>query len=167
MLNECCVCKSAVLVTQKRIKCIKCQTQCHLDCINSTSGNKSVLSRGKWMCFSCTSTANRGGSYTQSPNSGEINKDKNNTNPVLPTPSTSNAELQYLHKNSDLLLAIKNEVKEVVSNIIGIELTKIREELSGLQNIKVSIDYLSSLFDNVKQELEEAKTEIVDLKKEN
>lgn len=168
MLNECYVCKNAVLVTQKRIKCTKCQTQCHLECINPTSSNKSVGSRGKWVCPLCTSTANKGGTNIQTPPScGEtINKDVNNTQ-ILSTPSTSTEESQYLNKNSNLLLAIRNEVKEAISRTILGELSKIREELSGLQNIKVSIEYLSGLFDSVKQELEEAKTEIANLKKEN
>ncbi|CAH0727205.1 unnamed protein product, partial [Brenthis ino] len=168
MLNECYICKTAVLVTQKRIKCIKCQTQCHLECTNPTSSNKSVLSRGKWICLLCTSTANKGGNNTRTPPSCEetINKEVNNTQ-ILSTPSTSTEGPQYLNKNSDFLLAIRDEVKEAVSRTIGGELSKIREELNGLQNIKVSIDYLSSLFESVKQELEEAKTEIFNLKKEN
>lgn len=166
MLNECYICKIAVLVTQKRTKCIKCHTQCHLDCITPTSSNKSVGPRGKWLCPPCALTANKGENNTKSPSSEGKNKEVENNTQVLSTPSTSTDE-QHLDKNSPLLLAIRNEVNEVISGTIGSELSIIRKELSGLNEIKVSLDYLSNLFDSVKQELEEAKTEIVNLKKEN
>lgn len=138
-----------------------------MDCINPTSSNKTVISWEKWVCLSYTSTANKGGVGIRTPNSGDIiNRDENNTQ-ILLTPRTSVEESQFFIKNSNLVTVIESEVKEVVLNTIGIELFKIHEELSSLLSIKTSIDYLSKLFDKVKKEFEEAKTEIVNLKKGN
>ncbi|CAH0717517.1 unnamed protein product, partial [Brenthis ino] len=147
MTNECCACNASVLVTQKRIKCVKCQAQYHLECITSF-GNKPIVTRGQWICPNCH------------------NNNRNNINKA-PSPPLANTSKDNFDNHSDWLAAIRNEVKEVLSQTVSLELKSIREELTGLQSIKQSLEYLSSHFDSIKQELEEAKKEITSLKKDN
>lgn len=146
MTNECCTCKASVLVTQKRLKCVKCQAQYHLECITSF-GNKPIVTRGQWTCPNC-------------------HNNRNNTN-VMPSPPVTNINKDKSDNHSDWLTAIRSEVKEAISQTISLELKNIREELTGLQDIKQSLEYFSSHFDVIKKELEEAKKEIIDLKKDN
>ncbi|VVC89993.1 unnamed protein product, partial [Leptidea sinapis] len=135
MTTECNVCKINVLVTQKRIKCVKCQSLYHFECI-VPSGSKSPVTRGQWICPTCQSK--------------------------LPSTTLESINIsEGAVDSNDWLLAIRKEVKEVISLTVSVELRKIPEELSGLQNIKASLDYLSSYFDTIKQELEEAKKEIL------
>lgn len=147
MSNTCNVCKLNVLIAQKRINCVKCQTKYHYDCIVQP-GTKSPVVRGQWICAIC----------------------KNKYPPTLLESSiantTKNTE-ETIASNSDWLSEIRNEVQEIITQTVSVELQKIREELSGLQNIQSSIEYLSGLFDTVKQELEEAKKEVPSLKKAN
>ncbi|XP_045777013.1 uncharacterized protein LOC123875307 [Maniola jurtina] len=140
MTNECKICKISVQVTQKRIKCIKCQLLYHFECI-VPSGNKSPVARGQWICPHCQSS--------------------------LPSISLESNLNENTTDSNDWLSDIRKELKEVISQTVSVELRKIREELSGLQTIKSSLDYLSSLFDTAKQELEDAKKEIIILKKSN
>lgn len=147
MTNECPICKSNILVTQKRIKCSKCQAHYHLECV-TLNNNSSVISRTQWICTACASNTRKGSNNSNTP------KEKQNCleNSTLQVPSPS---------------LISREVKEIITNSLSVEFKKIREELSVLQSIKDSIDYFSNLYDSVKQELEEAKSEILNLKKEN
>ncbi|CAH2096082.1 unnamed protein product [Euphydryas editha] len=64
-------------------------------------------------------------------------------------------------------LRISREVQEIITTTINIEFEKVCEELSVLQSIKESIDHFFHLYDSVKRELEEAKEEIKNLKRDN
>lgn len=117
----------------------------HFDCI-VPSGNKSPVPRGQWTCPICKSPSK----VLSSSSSMEV--------------ITTDAAID---PNIDWMSTIKKEVQEIISQTVSVELKKIREELTGLQSIKSSIDYLSGLFDTVKTELQEAKAEISTLRKEN
>lgn len=163
MSNECNICKNNVLVTQKRIKCIKCQYQFHLECALSSSNT--TISRVQWTCPACNINANR----KVSNNSNTINKkvlDLDSISPNCPTPAIVN-DSPTLSGEVNLLAAIRKEVEETIYKSLGVELKKIREELNGIQDIKDSLNYFSNLYDSVKQELEEAKREIATLNKNN
>ncbi|VVD05009.1 unnamed protein product [Leptidea sinapis] len=147
MSSSCNVCKLNVLVTQKRINCIKCQAKFHFECIVPL-GTKTPVIRGQWVCSIC----------------------RNKSPPTLLGCSQSDSTItteETLASQGNWLSAIRNEVQEIISQTVSIELTKIREELSGLHDIQSSIEYLLSIFDTVKQELAEAKKEILSLKNDN
>ncbi|VVD05937.1 unnamed protein product, partial [Leptidea sinapis] len=122
------VCKLNVLVTQKRINCVKCQAKYHFECI-VPPGNKTPVIRGQLFDLFIYNYG-RNGIFSK-------------------------------------LSAIRHEVQEIISQSVSIELTKIREELSGLHDIQSSIEYLLNMFDIGKQELAEAKKEILSLKNDN
>ncbi|CAH2088836.1 unnamed protein product [Euphydryas editha] len=144
MTNECLLCKNNILVTQKRIKCCKCQTHYHLDCV--TLNNNSNISRTQWVCMDCS-----------------FNTRKGNLNTPKEKKSCQENNIPQVQATSQ----ISREVQEIITTTINIEFEKVREELSVLQSIKESIDHFSHLYDCVKRELEEAKEEIKNLKRDN
>ncbi|CAH0723244.1 unnamed protein product, partial [Brenthis ino] len=148
MSSGCNVCKLNVLITQKRINCVKCQAKYHFECIVPPGSSKSPIIRGQWVCPIC----------------------KNKSPPTLLESSiagTTKTTEETVAPEGNWLTAIRNEVQKIISQTVSVELTKIREELTGLHDIQSSIEYLSSIFDTVKQELEDAKKEILSLKKDN
>lgn len=169
MTNECSICKNTVLVTQKRIKCNKCQLLLHVECVSSN--NNSAISRANWICPSCVPNIRKGGSNINTPINKQSSSD-NNIVSFVPSTTTISHSLTGLQgdvsvSNDDFLLAIRNEVKNIITQTVSADLKQIREELSGLQAIKESMEFFSNLYDTIRQELEEAKTEICTLKKSN
>lgn len=146
MINDCAVCKGSILVTQKRIKCCRCQLHYHYDCISTNIA--SSISRTQWTCSTCASTTRK-------------------TNQNLNTPRETQNSLENNTPSAKSTSAISKELKEVITSTISFELKKIGDELNVLQNIKESLEFFTNLYDTVKQELDEAKSEIINLKKEN
>ncbi|VVC97978.1 unnamed protein product [Leptidea sinapis] len=99
----------------------------HLECV-VPSGSKSPVPRGQWTCTVCKSSS----------------KVLSSTSALggITTDGT-------LISNNELLSAVRKEVQEIISQTVSVELKKNSEELTGLQSIKSSIDYLSGVFDTV------------------
>lgn len=63
MSSECTACNLTVFVTQKRIKCTKCQLMFHLECV-TTDPNPL---RPTWVCPDCIAAARKGGDNSNTP----------------------------------------------------------------------------------------------------
>lgn len=141
MSTECNVCKLNVLVSQKRIKCIKCLALYHFDCI-VPSGSKSPVARGQWICPRC----------------------KSNTLPSLELNASSKTS-DTTAETSELLPAIKKEVHEILSQTVSVELERIRDDLrfqlsdkfdkvqQEMKQVKIEISKLKEENNNLKCEV--------------
>lgn len=152
---SCNSCKATLLLKDK-LKCSTCPALFHYYCVGFTVNTFKKTSQNV-KTFKCSVCLNNNQS-----DESEVSPISRSDEPYSSPPTGSQVCL-----DPAVLTMIGQQISLILNNSISPDIKAIRQELSGIQEIKNKMDILQTMYDKQEKKLEEAVQEISTLKSEN
>lgn len=167
---KCEACKSKIAVTQKRVKCSKCNLIYHADCI--TYGYTSSLDRSHWVCPMCEPSKPNGTPQGSKNKSKSLISSKQEN---MDTPDRSilkHIDNKLINLKIDLIQTISKNLSESlllqINEIVHTKISsRINDLISELTEIRNNLEFYSDQYESVKNEMEHQQNKIKNLSREN